>query len=199
MGNHHEPLMALGPINWDDVPLHSLKLFADGILADAQTVIDSIPSPEIAPAAVGRGRLRNEASTQLHVAGSPKPAAPLQTHRSAESQATADQLRQEWRQVKPNVKDNPLGISVYKLPSKDGRGAWFSRRSLHEGLDFDAWKSGLEEEFSETMKVFHSEPGSGGIRGISAETRVENRPVDGVGNLSGMPLDPFTMQDSPGY
>ncbi|KOS18607.1 hypothetical protein ESCO_000711 [Escovopsis weberi] len=178
--------MALGPINWDDVPLQSLKLFAEGILADAQTVVESIPAPESVPiaaaaAAAGRGRSKTDPAAQP--VGVPQQAAWPPQNLGADSLVIADQLRQEWRQVKPNVKENPLKINVYKLPSKDGKGAWFSRRSIHEGLDFDAWKAGLEKEFSETMKV-QSEPGSGGIRGISADNRVEDRPVEDVGNLS---------------
>ncbi|KAL6868017.1 hypothetical protein J3F83DRAFT_738920 [Trichoderma novae-zelandiae] len=82
-----------------------------------------------------------------------------------------------------NAKENPLNISVYKLAAKDGKGAWFARRSLHHGLSFDDWKTGLEMEFPETLKVQGS-PGSGNIRGIGADRHVESREVEGSGHLS---------------
>lgn len=84
--------------------------------------------------------------------------------------------------MKLNPKDNPLGISVYKLGAKDGKGSWFARRSIHEGLEFEKWKKGLEREFCETMKD-HGRPGQGNIRGIGAEKRVEYRRVTGIGKI----------------
>ncbi len=83
-----------------------------------------------------------------------------------------------------NPKENPLGMSVYKCSGKDGKGAWFARRSVHEGLGFTKWKKGLEREFPETMKV-QGGPGEGSIRGIGGERRVEYKNVEGVGKLEG--------------
>lgn len=83
------------------------------------------------------------------------------------------------------AKENPLGMSVYKLGGKDGKGAWFARRSVHEGLGFTKWKKGLEREFPETMKV-QGGPGEGNIRGIGGEKRVAFREVEGVGKMEGM-------------
>lgn len=75
-------------------------------------------------------------------------------------------------------------MAVYKLSSKDGKGAWFARRSVHEGLGFSRWKKGLEKEFPETLKV-QGGPGEGNIRGIGGEKRVEDMKVDGVGKVEG--------------
>ena len=86
--------------------------------------------------------------------------------------------------MKINAKDNPLEMSVYKCNGKDGKGAWFARRSVHEGLGFEKWKRGLKREFPETMKV-QGGPGEGGIRGIGGERRVEYRDIEGVGKLEG--------------
>lgn len=38
-------------------------------------------------------------------------------------------------------RDNLHGIAMYKLAAKDGKGAWFARRSLHRGVDvrFEKW------------------------------------------------------------
>lgn len=89
--------------------------------------------------------------------------------------------------MKLNQKDNPLAISVYKLGAKDGNGAWFARRSTHEGLDFAKWQRGLESEFPETMKV-RGGPGEGNIRGIGGERRVACQRVHGAGKLEGKPI-----------
>lgn len=86
--------------------------------------------------------------------------------------------------MKMNAKDNPLGMNVYKLGGKDWKGAWFARRSVHEGLGFRKWKRGLEREFPETMKV-QGGPGEGNIRGIGGEKRVAFKEVEGVGKMEG--------------
>ena len=77
-----------------------------------------------------------------------------------------------------------MGMSVYKMGGKDGKGSWFARRSVHEGLGFTKWKKGLEREFPETMKVTGG-PGEGNIRGIGGERRVEYKNVDGMGKIEG--------------
>ena len=75
-------------------------------------------------------------------------------------------------------------MSVYKLAGKDGRGAWFARRSVHAGMGFKKWKLGLQREFPETLEV-QGGPGEGNIRGIGGERRVERRVVEGVGTVEG--------------
>ena len=94
-------------------------------------------------------------------------------------------LQKEWgKPVKLNAKDNPLGMAVYKLAGKDGNGAWFARRSVHEGLGFKKWKLGLQREFPETLEV-QGGPGEGNIRGIGGERRIERRSIEGVGTIEG--------------
>ena len=75
-----------------------------------------------------------------------------------------------------------MGISVYKLSAKDGKGAWFARRSVHEGLSFERWKEGLIEEFPASLEV-QGGPGEGKVRGIAAERRQEKLEVEGVGRV----------------
>ncbi|KAL7798367.1 hypothetical protein V8C37DRAFT_367562 [Trichoderma ceciliae] len=175
MATHHEPLRALGPIEWDEVPVDDVKPFMDKAFIDAQTVVESVPSPttasatgvEAAPAAAVFEQAEKSCSQR----------------QSGASLALAQQLRKEWKEIKMNVRDNPLNISVYKLSAKDGKGAWFARRSLHHGLTFENWRTGFEKEFPETLKVQGS-PGSGNIRGIGADRQVENREVENSGHLS---------------
>ncbi|EQL03566.1 START-like domain protein [Ophiocordyceps sinensis CO18] len=184
--SHHEPLKTLGPADWAQLPHDDLAGFLGGVFADAQLVVDSIPSttPVWAPAretAPGRARAKTDpAPVPAELPESP-PSPPHGKARAASD--VVDRLRDEWKEVKVNARDNPLGIRVYKLAGKDGQGSWFARRSVHDRLSFDRWKSGMEREFPETMKVQGS-PGSGNIRGIGADKRVEHQVVDGAGHLS---------------
>lgn len=182
MASHHEPLKALGPIDWADVPQDGLETFLGGVFAEAQIIVESIPSPTTPSAkATPTGRARAKTDPAVVYADLQKS---LSLPSGPSSAGAAGQLRKEWKEVKVSPGSNPLGISVYKLAGKDGKGAWFARRSVHEGLAFDRWKDGLEREFAETMKVQGS-PGSGNIRGIGADRNVEHRVVDRAGHLNG--------------
>ncbi len=77
-----------------------------------------------------------------------------------------------------------MAMAVYKTAGKDGKGAWFARRSVHEGMGFKKWKMGLQKEFPESMAV-RGGPGEGNIRGIGGERRVERIAVDGMGMIEG--------------
>ncbi|KAI5847671.1 hypothetical protein DFP73DRAFT_452888, partial [Morchella snyderi] len=83
------------------------------------------------------------------------------------SDTPADPLQKEWKPVKLNAKDNPHNFSVYKLASKDGKGAWFARRSVHSQLGFRRFRAGLVREFE-----LGSERGSS-IRGVGRERQFE--------------------------
>lgn len=188
--SHHEPLSSLYPVDWDDIPQNDLKSFLDPIFSEAQTVVESIPAPPAdTPATSGSpGRTRSQTTSSViagdsNASSSAAAGANVRRHSQA-SAAQALKLRKEWKEIKINAKENPLDISVYKLGSKDSRGAWFARRSVHEGLPFDTWKRGLETEFLETMKV-QDGPGSGNIRGIGADRRAEHHVVDGMGEVQG--------------
>lgn len=182
MASHHEPLKALGPIEWADVPQDDLKSFLEEIFTDSQTIIDSVPSAVTGPAKVApTGRARAKTESALVYSAVQRSWA---LHQSQASAGVAAQLQKDWKEVKTNPKDNPHGISVYKLAGKDGKGAWFARRSVHEGLSFDQWKTGLTREFAESMKV-QGAPGSGSIRGIGADRNVEHHVVTDAGNVDG--------------
>lgn len=189
MASHHEPLSALGPVEWDDVPQDDLKTFLDDVFAESHTIIESIPplaqTGTAKPPPAGRARAQTDGAVALD-ADMQRALALLKGHEAVEQ---AQQLRKEWKEAKVNARDNPLDISVHKLSAKDGKGAWFARRSVHEGLEFDRWKAGLEREFRETMKVQGS-PGSGNIRGIGAERVVEHHTVPDAGQAEGKTLSP---------
>lgn len=180
---HHEPLKALGPIEWPDVPATDLKHFLQSTFSSAQTVVDSVPIPpnQAKPSPSGRARSHTDSSVLPNLDTSPNRnrrdhanTTAGDNEAAATSIAHATQLQKEWKEVKVPAKDNPLAISVYKLSGKDGRGAWFARRSLHEGIPFAKFQRGLEIEFGETMKDTSGGPGSANVRGIGAERRVEH-------------------------
>ncbi|KAH8673676.1 hypothetical protein BX600DRAFT_433291 [Xylariales sp. PMI_506] len=175
MANPHEAFTALAPIDWSTIDQAKLKPFLTDIFMDAQCLIDSIPLS-----------LNTKASLQPNPGRRPRavtdPSATKLPARAPQSSERAERLRNEWKEVQVNPRDNPLGINVYKLASKDRKGAWFARRSVHEGLTFEKWKLGMETEFAESLQV-QGKPGDGKIRGIGADKRVENTVVDGCGKV----------------
>ena len=138
-------------------------------------MVDSVPPPPPVDPSVTRSRSNTATST----ASNSSEVTPSSL-RSEPPEPEASSLQKEWG--KPLSLKNPLGISVYKMAGKDGKGAWFARRSVHEGLGFSKFKRGMEREFPETLKV-EGPPGAGNIRGIGGEKRVEKIGVDGLGKL----------------
>lgn len=86
--------------------------------------------------------------------------------------------------MKLGPKDNPHRIPLYKLHTSDGQGAWFARRSVHEGMGFSKWKAKQSSEIEETLRVNQRRMEKGkspdySVRGIGAEKVVEDVPVYG--------------------
>jgi len=180
MAPHHEPFKGLAPVKWDAVAQEEPQEFMKGVFADAQTIVDSIPVPApVKQAVASHGRARSQTDPPLPVADINRFLSQRQTGASLR---LSQDLSKEWKEVKVNARDNPLAINVYKLASKDGKGSWFARRSVHDGLTFEKWKLGLEREFAESMKV-QSGPGAGAIRGIGAEKCVVHQVVEGYGKM----------------
>ncbi|KAL8871630.1 MAG: hypothetical protein Q9174_002579 [Haloplaca sp. 1 TL-2023] len=174
----HTALQSLGPSDFSVVPPERADTieYLQNLFAQAQIIIDSVPPPAEVPC------------TATSFQANPSRASDLTTSsaRSEPIDPNNVSLQKEWsKPIKLGQKENPLGMSVYKLGGKDGRGAWFARRSVHEGLGFRKWKLGLQREFPETMEV-QGGPGEGNIRGIGGERRVEKVDIEGVGTIEGM-------------
>lgn len=175
----HSALQTLSPTPFSSVPSDEkeAKEYLEEAFAIAQIIIDSVPPPP----------LDDSVNTRLRAGSSVSGSSGLCT-----SSARADPLnpshvpfQKEWgKPIKLAPKDNPLGISVYKMAGKDGRGAWFARRSVHEGMGFMKWKLGLQKEFPESMKI-QGGPGEGNIRGIGGEKMVEKVQIKGTGDIEG--------------
>ncbi|XXH04699.1 hypothetical protein Hte_011121 [Hypoxylon texense] len=170
MPSAHKAFEALGPINWEDISQDDLDTFLKDIFSDAQAIVDSIPVSLNASQKLSRQRSATDSNL------------PSLSDRVSKTSDVSAQLRKEWKEVKVNPRENPLGIDVYKLAAKDGKGAWFARRSLHDGLTFERWKLGMEKELDESMKV-QGKPGDGSIRGIGADKRVVNQTVGHRGKV----------------
>lgn len=180
MSNHHEPLQALEPVDWDQVPKgDDLCQFLQSVFDRALLVVDSVPSSASTAPSEPVGRLRAKTESAVNSTAGQR----LPTLESSQKAIEAAQrLQKDWKEVKINPRDNPRSINVFKLAAKDGKGSWFARQSVHEELSFDDWKLGLKKEFAETMKV-QGAPGSGSIRGIGADKAVEHIAVDSAGEL----------------
>ncbi|KAJ9620731.1 hypothetical protein H2204_012141 [Knufia peltigerae] len=191
----HSALKALSPCDWSDIPQNpdELDSFLADLFSQAQTVIESIPIPDPDPSH------RDRAHTTGSIASRASEIRPSSA-RSPPPPSEYASLQKEWgKPIKLSAKENPLGISVYKASSKDGKGAWFARRSVHEGLGFSRFKKGFEREFPTSLAV-QGAPGEGNIRGIGADQRVEeisipNRGTVEVYKLSAQFPGPTTPRD----
>lgn len=175
----HLALQTLSPTSFSSVPTSDAqaKEFLQDAFSKAQLIIDSVPPPVEDSLAAARSRSASNLSASSEVSPSSVRSDPLNLSHAL--------FQKEWgKPIKLAAKENPLGMGVYKLAGKDGRGAWFARRSVHEGMGFKKWKMGLENEFPESMAV-QGGPGEGNIRGIGGERRVEKFEVGGVGIVEG--------------
>jgi hypothetical protein len=178
MASLHEALKSLGPCNWADIPTspEDLEKFVTDLFSKSQMILESIPIAE--PDESTRARSQTVSSVASSASEMSSSSA-----RSAPPPPEYAVLQKEWgKPIKLSSKENPLHISVYKLGGKDGHGAWFARRSVHEGLGFARFKRGLEREFPESLAV-HGAPGEGNIRGIGGERKLESTKIRNKGKV----------------
>jgi hypothetical protein len=180
MSKLHESLKALRPLDFSEVPLDNLNGFLREMFSHAEIIANSVPAPsggeEYSTASITRfdvnGASRSSEMTKSLVR--PPPMDPGQM-----------ELQEAWgKPLKVSQKDNPLDIPVYKMAGADRHGAWFARRSVHEGMGFSKWKNAMEMEFVESLKV-QGGPGEGSVRGIGGDKRLEKYNVEGQGRLEG--------------
>ncbi|KAL2000627.1 hypothetical protein VTN02DRAFT_2842 [Thermoascus thermophilus] len=211
----HQALECLAPTSWDSVPVSppdNLRAYVSDIVKKSRLIVESVPEPPsfspvsneshpITPSSRSSRAPSSAKSASFSSSSSLSPSSPSSpfssqiSHSSARTGTTDPQLitslRKEWgKPIKiGNGKENPLDIPVYKLASKDGRGSWFARRSVHEGLPFSRWKEKMQSEIGETIRMREEEkrkrPGStpeASIRGIGGDKKVESievRDADG--------------------
>ncbi|EPS36049.1 hypothetical protein H072_10405 [Dactylellina haptotyla CBS 200.50] len=201
----YKALANLSPIDGstlpDDEP--SLEPFLDTTFENAAIIIDTLPIPPPPPkplpttvrsragtvSSIASGTSNNSSSTSSRLTITPSPVRP-----NAPDDASV--FTKDWKEIKPGGA-NPHDIKVYKLAAKDGNGAWFARRSVHEGIGFARFRKGLRREFEESLgrrmgqsreNVGTDEDWAGmvipaGVRGIGAERRLERKVAKGVGRI----------------
>lgn len=180
MSSLHKALEILRPKDFADVPLDDLPSFLSEVFKDAELIANSVPIPPGGNSFLSSQRSRSEVNSARSAAeitnSSARPPPPDPSHAA---------LQGSWgKPLKIGAKDNVLGVSVYKMAGNDRHGAWFARRSVHEGLGFTKWKKAMQQEFLESLAV-QGGPGEGNVRGIGSDKRVERRSVNGVGTLEG--------------
>ncbi|KAI9727441.1 MAG: hypothetical protein M1834_008385 [Cirrosporium novae-zelandiae] len=176
----HSALQALGPTSYDDVPESEseFKAYLSNIFQQSYLIAESVPQP-LFDDKIQATRPRADTNASVASNASEISASPA---RSAHPGPEYEDLQKEWgKPMRFSAKDNPMSMSVWKMNGKDGKGAWFARRSVHEGLGFSRWKRAFEREFPEGME--NGGPGKGNIRGIGSERRVEHIDVNGIGKL----------------
>ncbi|KAJ5408616.1 hypothetical protein N7509_002499 [Penicillium cosmopolitanum] len=186
MATLHDALQCLKPTSWDVVPQtpDELRQYVRDMFKNSRLVAESLPDPP--PHEDGNGT--GDPSNTTHSARVVPSAA-----RVGETDPEITSLQKEWG--KPlkmgGPKDNPLGVTVWKLSANDGGGSWFGRRSVHEGLPFARWQEKMSSEYDETLKLNRKKIEKGQtpdecVRGIGAEEKVESIEVkDDDGSVLG--------------
>ncbi|KAK6441187.1 hypothetical protein LTR95_002592 [Oleoguttula sp. CCFEE 5521] len=180
MAELHEALTSLSPTTWDEVPAEdaSLSTYMTDVFSNSELICNSIPPPL-------SGTPFHDSQPQYT---SPNTATGWKDmlQSSARSHPAHDEhesLQKNWgKAMKFSQKENPLNIAVYKMAGHDRHGAWFARRSVHEGMGFEKFKRGMVREFPESLKV-QGGPGEGNIRGIGGDQKLEMKEFQGVGKM----------------
>lgn len=176
---------SLGPIDYADLPDdEQLPDFLRSLFQQAELVLNSFPSiyseDAIKPDALAGPNTATTANdTLLEPSTIPKSYDPRQS--------TSD-LQKPWgKPIKVSPKDNPLAVSIWKQAAHDRHGAWFARRSVHQGIGFERWKRCMQREFLTSFKV-KGGPGAGAVRGIAADRRLEQKTVPDLAGAEGIYL-----------
>jgi len=178
MAELHDALKVLSPTDWDDVPKDSLDSFMSNIFTQSELICNSIPPPANGtPFQESKPHFTkpNEARGWKEMYASPA--------RSHPAHQEHEDLQKNWgKPMKYSQKDNPLNLSLHKMAGKDRHGAWFARRSVHEGMGFSKFRTAMMREFQESLAV-QGGPGEGNVRGIGGDQRLEKKEIEGVGTM----------------
>lgn len=178
-GDLKEALASISPIAWDDLSSDDqLPDFLHTVFKHAETIVNSIPALSAPEGSSFTPKPANSAQNAQETFANAEEVPMPEYDRSAA--ATKD-----WgKPYKLGASANPLQVQCYKMAAHDRHGAYFARRSVHQGIGFDRWRRCAEREFLESLKV-QDGPGAGAVRGISADRRVVKKEVEGVGMLEG--------------
>lgn len=180
MSKLHDALSSLRPTSYSNIPIDDLANYLQNAFQQAELILNSVPPPpggyDLSAAHRTRADPRPATSASEIRNSNVRPPPPDKFH---------EELQKVWgKPLKLGANDNPLGISVYKMAGHDRRGAWFARRSVHEGLGFERWKRAMQREFPASLAV-QKGPGEGSVRGIGGDRVLERKEVEGLGKLEG--------------
>lgn len=167
MAQFKDALSNLSPIAFDDLPpKDELPQFLKTLFTHAEFILNSVPVQPADHSGSFTPAPANSANAAEDTFCDPTKV-PLPDYERDPSAVKA------WgKPIKLAAKENPLGVQVFKMAAHDRHGAWFARRSVHQGLGFKKWKKAASNEFSESLKTQEG-PGSGAVRGVGADRRVE--------------------------
>lgn len=178
MAELHEALKSLAPVEWDDVPKDNLHEYVKDLVKACDIICGSVPPPEeVTPV--------EDLPTEPPI---PQPAQSAAdtgpcSIRAPPPHSEHETLQSSWgKPIKFSAKENPLKVAVYKMAGRDRHGSWFARRSVHEGIGFNKFRTAMLREFPQTLTV-QGAPGAGSIRGIGGDQRLERIDVDAESRL----------------
>ncbi|KAF1986704.1 hypothetical protein K402DRAFT_332028 [Aulographum hederae CBS 113979] len=179
MSRLRDALQALRPKDYAEVPLDKLDSFLRDTFSQAEVVANSVPNAPGGDSFLTSSLKRNDGPNSATDASSMV----VSSARLPPPDTSLAELHEQWgKPLKINARDNPLGITVWKMAGHDRHGAWFARRSVHEGLGFTKWKKAMQREFPVSLRV-QAGPGEGSVRGIGGDTRLERKVVEGLGKM----------------
>lgn len=185
MSELHKALEQLGPIDWADVPQddNSLNPWMKKLFETGELICNSVPPPaggnDFEQSQPTQPKPDTAKSSKEVVNSDARPVAPHPEH---------GDLQKSWgKPIKLGAKENPLGISVYKMAAKDRHGAWFARRQVLEGISITKVRRAMQREFAESLAQSGG-PGAGNVRGIGGDRRLDKKEPGDVGKLEALQL-----------
>lgn len=188
MASLHDALGYLAPLSWEEVPQSPdrRREFLREIFVQARRIVDSVPEPPSPAATAADEQHDSDASIRAAATVIPSKVRLTSSESTAETEEIDSErqvLQAQWGQpLKLKRAENALAVSIYALKGRDGRGTWFGRRSVHEGLPFARWKARMQRELDETCRVnrerqLHGLEPNFAIRAIGAQDKLEDMPV----------------------
>jgi hypothetical protein len=176
MADIRDALKWLAPVDWSEVPLDNLAEYLTETFNAGELLCNSVPPPpQGEPFHSARLHHKTPNAAKSAAEMHPSVARPFPPHQHHA------ELQEHWG--KPmKMHNNPHHVALYKMAGHDRRGAWFARRSVHEGLAFTKFKKAMQREFPHSLTV-QGGPGAGAVRGLAADKRLERIIVGGVGEL----------------
>ncbi|TKA23887.1 hypothetical protein B0A50_07022 [Salinomyces thailandicus] len=178
MAELHDALKNLGMVDWSDVPQDNVAEYMQHAFAAGELICNSVPPPANGePFDASKPHLE-----QPNTAGTSKEIHPSSV-RNFPTDAQHEGLQKNWgKPYKFDKTKNPQDVALYKMAGKDRHGAWFARRSVHEGMGIDKFRRAMQREFAHSLSV-QGGAGAGAVRGLAADRRVESLGAEGVGKL----------------